>query len=746
MLERLSQLNTLYPRRVIGFWLVLFLLSIPFAGQLDSVLNNDPGLAPNSETERFVELIESEFVSETNYQLILTAEAKDDSASLKTLIEDLELTAQQIAELDSVKEVKTAQTEALIPNFEETRKLSLALIALNSNERDSAVNATRVILAGLATNDHLDYNLTGWPVIEHELQKVSQEDAKRAELIGLSLSLIVLFLVFGAVVAATLPILVAIMSISLSLAVLFFVGQVYPIASFGQLFVSLLGLATGIDYALLIVNRFREELEKGSSVQAAAKQTTLSAGKAVTVSGLTVLIALAALLIPPLAFIRSMGIASVTALFFSLAISITALPALLTLLGHNVNKFRLSRRPPGTRTREFWRQRAYLVMRRPWLWTSLGLGLLILLSLPALRIQVDFGGTRSIIGESNINQAASALSKLELDSLQRSIDVLIPFEDEGFFHPSNVRSVSQLTRTLSDLDNVDFVLSPLTTTGVPRLLVFQYYATQQSAISSPLKDLAQATVSKTGSHALIRIFPSTDNSPMAISQLIETLKNNLADQELSGILSGPYVIDREWAAALYGSFPLAIFLVYTATFILLGLAFRSLLIPLKSIILNTLGLGAAFGFITAVFQLGWFAPLVGLAQGLGFIETSVPIFIFAIVFGLSMDYEVFLVSRIYEGHRKGMSDREAVAYALSLTGNVISSAALIMVVVFVSFIFSQVVLIKTLSLGLTVAIILDATLIRSVLVPAVMSLAGRWNWWLPKPIANLAERFDFSHD
>lgn len=745
MLERLSQFNTVYPRRVIGFWLVLFLLSIPFAGRIDAVLNNDPGLAPNSETERFLEIIENDFLTETNYQLILTAEAKSETATIASLEANLETTAAKIAAVAAVKEVQTSKSEALIPSFDLERKVSLVLIALESNERNDAVKASNAILATLATDDQLSYNLTGWPIVERELQLVSQKDAKRAEVIGLSLSLIVLLLVFGAVVAATLPILVAIMSISLSLAVLFFIGQVYPIASFGQLFVSLLGLATGIDYALLIVNRFREELATGASAQEAAKQTTLSAGKAVTVSGLTVLIALAALLIPPLSFIRSMGIASVTAMFFSLAISVSALPALLTLLGHNVNKFKLSRREPGARTREFWRRRAYIVMRRPWLWSILGIVMLIILSLPALQMQVDFGGTRSIIGKNNITQAADALSKLELDSLQRSIDVLIPFE-EGFFEPSAVRDMSQLTRNLKELDNVDFVLSPLTTTGVPRLLVYQYYATAQNALDGPLKDLAQATVSQAGSYALLRVFPSTNNSPLAISQLIGTLERNLTELGLTGIFSGPYVIDREWAAALYGSFPLAILLVYTATFVLLGLAFGSLLIPLKSIILNTLGMGAAFGVITAVFQFGWLAPLMGLTSGLGFIETSVPIFIFAIVFGLSMDYEVFLVSRIYEGHRKGMSDKEAVAYALSLTGNVISSAALIMVVVFVVFIFSQVVLIKTLSLGLTVAIILDATVIRSILVPAMMSLAGRWNWWLPKPIANLAERVDFGHD
>ena len=747
MLKRVSYLSTHYPRRVLGFWALLLVLSLPLASRVGNVLTTESGWAPDSQAELSRDLIESEFATQTNYELIVAAQARAEDSSAADLREDFESLANDLQTLDEVSSIETAQSQSLIPEFE-TGGASLALIELSVTERDEVDAATTRIKNALPQNGLSEYFLTGGPAIEQEIQAVSKRDAFRAEVVGLSISLVVLTFVFGAVVAAALPLLVAVTSIVFSLAALYLAGLFAPIASFGITVVSLLGLATGIDYALLMVNRFREELgaDDASSVQAAAQRTVLSAGKAISVSGLTTLIALSALLIPPLAFIRSMGLACLIVMFFSVMVSVTALPALLTLLGKRVNWLRVTNKEPGTRTRSFWRARAEAVMRRPWLWTILGIGTLVLMSLPALRMQTNIAGVQGLTERTSAKRAQSVLESLNLDSLQASIDVLVDLGEDGFFYPSSVRAVSALTREAQNLPDVAQLLSPLTADSVPRLLLFQYYATREGALESPLNELVQTTVSEDGRYALLRVFPKSDLSPAAIAALIENLRSLSEDSDLSAIIGGRHVSDFEWARALYNSFPYAVALVYLSTFILLGLAFRSILIPLKSIFLNTLGVGAAFGVITAVFQMGWFAPLFGLSQGLGFVETSIPIFIFAIVFGLSMDYEVFLVSRIYEAHNEGLSDHEAVSHALSVTGSIISSAALLMIIVFAAFIPSNVVLIKTLALGLTVAVFLDATLVRSALVPAVMTLAGRWNWWLPAPLARLAKRVNLSHD
>ena len=759
MLKRISYLSTRYPRRVLGFWVFLLVLSLPLVSRVGSVLTTETGWAPDSQAKLTRDIVQAEFAAQTNYQLIIAAEAATSEISAATLSADLENLADDLRALPEVSSVETSASQELIPNFE-TGGSSLALLELSVTGRDAVDAATTRVKAALPQSGSSRYFLTGGPAVEQEIQAISKRDAFRAEVVGLSISLVVLTFVFGAVVAAALPLLVAVTSIAFSLAALYLAGLFAPVASFGITVVSLLGLATGIDYALLMVNRFREELgeepPKGKRRKAhekeleatikAVERTVLGAGKAVSVSGLTTLIALSALLIPPLDFIRSMGLACLIVMFFSVMVSVTALPALLTLLGRRVNWLRVTGQEPGTRTRAFWRRRAETVMRRPWLWTLLGIAALSIMTLPALRMQTNISGVQGLTERTSAKRAQGVLESLNLDSLQASVDVLVDLGERGFYYPSSVRSLSSLTRDTQDLDNVAQLLSPLTAGSVPGLLLYQYYATRESALDSPLAELAQATVSEDGRYALLRVFPEADADPAAIATLIQTLETLSGELELSTIIGGLHVSDYEWTRALYGSFPYAVALVYLSTFILLGLAFRSVLIPLKSILLNTLGVGAAFGVITAVFQMGWLAPLFGLTQGLGFVETSIPIFIFAIVFGLSMDYEVFLVSRIYEGHQQGMSDREAVSHALSVTGSIISSAALLMIIVFAAFIPSNVVLIKTLALGLTVAVFLDATLIRSALVPAVMTLAGRWNWWLPEPFAKLAKRVNLSHD
>ncbi len=745
MLKRIASFSSHYPKTVLFLWFCLFIVSLPLSLQVGSILSNDAGLAPNSQAHQVAAIITQDFVQQANYELIITAEALDSNLSAEELGTNLQVLAEAIRNLPKIRDVQTNREQPLIPTFDDSDN-SLMLIELGTTERDDILTVTEDIVSLLPDSGPLQFFLTGWPAIELELQAISARDALRAEVIGLSISLVVLVLVFGAVVAALLPILVAIMTIVLSLAMLFLVGQLGPIANFATTIISLLGLATGIDYALLMVNRYREELAAGFDPKTAAARTTTTAGKAVSVSGLTVLIALAALLIPPLEYIRSMGVSSIITMFFSVSISITVLPAIFTLLGHNINRLQISRKPPGTRSRQFWRNRARSVLKRPLIWTVTGIAVLLVLSLPALSMQVDFSGIRGLTEQTSATQAQAVLDDLQVSQYQRSIDLLVDFGERGFYHPASVRAISQLNRSASGIQDVEQVLSPMAAGNLPSLLLYQYYLTPESALNSPLEPLVNATVAQDGRYVLTRVFPTAYVSPAVIEGILHELRQTVNDQHLTVLWAGSHVTDHEWTQALYSSFPLAVLLVYLATFILLGLAFKSILIPLKSILLNTLVVAAAFGIITLVFQHGWLAPLFGISEGFGFVEAAVPIFIFAVVFGLSMDYEVFLVSRIYEAHERGLSDREAVTHALSVTGNVISSAALIMIIVFSMFIFSHVVLIKTLSLGLTIAVFLDATLVRSVLVPAVMDLAGRWNWWLPRPVARIAKRINFGHD
>ena len=734
------------PWRVLLFWGLLLLIALPFAARVGEVLTAQPDSPPRSVARAVQEVLLTDFAVQSKYSVVLLADAGARSVTDPRVETEFGNLVEAVRALPTVASVQDYREEGLLPLLSPDGSYGAAIVNLTADTREEAQAAVEEILPIKDQPQHFDLYLSGGPALSLELQRISERDVHRAEVYGLPLSLAVLMVAFGALLASGLPILIALLSVTLTFAVLYGLGQVFEFALFTQTIVTMLGLATGIDYALLIVNRFREELGRSGNPREAAAAATLTAGKAVAFSGCAVIVALGALLIPPLNFIRSIGIGGVTVLLMSVLVSVTALPALLTLLGHRVNWVRLTRREPGRRTRTFWRGWAERVTRRPLLWGATGTLLLLLLGLPALSMQVADPGARGMSRNTDAYRVLQGLQAADLEGLLTPYKVLLDFGGpDGFFHPSSVRAVSRYTREVETLTHVDQTFSP-TTADVPGFLLGQYYATRDLAERSPLGELTRATVSRDGRYALVQVVPDGAMSPAEGRALAGELQAAARNLELSAQVGGELIVNAEWNRVLYRDFPLAVGLIYLVTLVILGVTFRSLLIPVKSILLNTLTIAASFGVLTLIFQYGWGARLLGLSGALGFVDNSAPIFTFALVFGLSMDYEVFLVSRIYEAHKRGETDRQAVAYALSATGGVITSAALIMIAVCGVFAFSDIILIKTLGLGLCVAIFLDATLVRMVLVPSVMTLAGRWNWWLPRPVAKLAKRVDLSHD
>ena len=746
MLRFLAHVVSRYPRWILAAWFLIAGVSLPLAARVGEVLTSRPDSPPGSVAERVTAVLEQRFAEVGDTAVVMVAQPQDGTVRDPAFQEPYQRVLADIREIPGVGAVQDAADVDAFDLVPADASYTAALVYLSSEEEQVRRRAVSSIRERFDEEEAIGFTLAGGPATVVEIEQVSARDAHRAELFGLPLSFVVLGIAFGALVASVLPLIVAATSIVVSLGALFLLGQVTEFAVFTQSVVTMLGLATGIDYALLMVNRYREELRGGESPRHAAARTTLTAGKAVSFSGLTVMIALSALLVPPLQYIRSIGFGTIIVLFVSVAVSLTALPAVLALLGHRVNWLRLTRREPGMRSRGFWRDRAYAIMRRPRFWTVTGCLVLAVLSLPAFRMQVADPGALGLSERTEARQTVAALTGLGLEGLLNPVDVLIDFGDDGFFTPSNVRALSRLERGIANLEEVDITISAMSGGSVPRLFLYQYYATPELARESEVAELVARTISQDDQLALIQVIPAGNLTPAESAQLREQIRAVAADLDLSVVIGGSAVWEAEWSQALFESLPLAVGIVYLVTLLVLGLAFRSLMIPIKSIVLNTLTVGAAYGVITALFQEGWLSQLVGLQAGLGFIDTSAPLFIFAMVFGLSMDYEVFLVARMYEAHERGLSDREAVATALASTGGVITSAAAVMIVVFSLFILSEVVLIKTLGVGMAVAVLLDATLVRLALVPAVMTLAGRWNWWLPGPLARLAERVDLRHD
>jgi RND superfamily putative drug exporter len=766
MFEALARLVTSYPRRIVGLWLALAVLALPFSLRAPGTMTADTGGVENSRAAFVRDLVEENFAGQDAYNLLLVI---DGGSSLGVGDPGFETAYERI-----YSRLTASGLVAGILDYRQPGALTLqsgdgryavAVLGLSAKSDELAKEAVGLIrainkevLEGTPGATPAVY-VTGVSAVVKDMEDLTESDTRRAEVIGLPLSLIILLIAFGAAVAASIPILVGVLAITLTMAVLFVVGQFVTVSIFATSVVTMLGLATGIDYALLMVGRFREELKghgtnstKGPSAQEAAIITTQTAGRAVAFSGLTVMIALCALLIPPLPFIQSLGAGGIIVLFFSMSLSVTLVPALLTLLGERVNRLKVVRGEPGARSRAFWRRWGEFVLRRPLLFAGAATLALLLLTAPALRMELGFTGARGLSTRAESRLALDGLTAVGLIGALQTFDVLIDFGDpeegaRGVYHPLSLRSITALSRAAAELDNVREVVSA-TTAPVPGVLLRGYFATQETALKSPLAELARATVSENGRYALVRVYPSGETNPSEGQRLANDLEALVRAQGLGAVsqIGGEYQGQLEWTEALYGRFPLAVALIFAATFILLGVAFKSLVIPLKSILLNTLTVGAAYGLLTLVFQEGFLIRLTGLPGGLGMVESTTPILVFAVIFGLSMDYEVFLVSRIYEGHRRGMTDREAVVYALATTGGVITSAALIMGVVFSVFIWAGVTSMQTVGFGLAVAVILDATLVRMMLVPTVMVLAGRLNWWLPGPLRRALKGLSITHD
>jgi RND superfamily putative drug exporter len=743
----LAKLVSHRPRLVLAIWLAAVLAALPFAARVGEVLHAQPNVPPSSVPEQVRRILAKDFQQSNDYNVVLVSSSSSSRLGEPEFDRVYARAVSAIEGIPGVTGVRDYRRSRGLQLIGDDGRYLVSLIGIRAASAQEAKQIAEDIKLATEHARGLNFSLAGGPASLAELEDISERDTRRAEIYGLPLSLVVLVFAFGALVASGLPLLVALVSITLSFAALYGLGQFMAFAVFAQSIVTMLGLATGIDYALLMVNRFREELRNGHSPRQAAEMTASTSGRAVTFSGVTVLIALTALLVPPLAFIRSLGVATMVVLALSILVSTTALPALLALLGHRVNSIRVTRREPGLRSRSFWRRRALLILRHPWAWAVAGAFALLLLSVPAIQMEVADPGARGLSPRTDARKVVAALEGVGLEGMLKPLEVLVDFgETTGFYNPSSQRRLSRLGRLLQEIPEVGEVYSAMTVDAMPTLMLYQYYATPQVALSSELRDLVTATVSEDGRYALVSVFPLGNLPPHAVSELRASVGQAIETAGVNALVGGASIFEAEWTRLLYRSFPLAVALVYLGILVVLGLAFRSLLIPLKSIALNTLTVASAYGVITLIFQEGWLAGLFGVPGGLGYVDSSAPLFIFAIVFGLSMDYEVFLVARIYEEHRQGLSDRDAVVSALSSTGGVITSAAAVMIVVFSSFIFSEVVLIKTLGLGLALAVLLDATLVRLALVPAMMFLAGRWNWWLPAPMARFADRVGLSHD
>jgi putative drug exporter of the RND superfamily len=530
-------------------------------------------------------------------------------------------------------------------------------------------------------------------------------------LIGGVGALVILLFVFGTIPAMLTPILIAVASILNTFTLVWALTYITDVSIIVQFLVALVGLGVAIDYALLMIFRFREELRHGRDVDTAVVETVTHAGRSVIVSGSTVAIGLLSMVIIPIPVIRSIGIGGLLIPTVSVIVAITMLPALLSLLGHRINSMRVMPKKivEGTDLEAgFWWRWAHLVMRRPVAIGALGLAIVGLLLVPA----------------ANLNPAEAQAKDLAGAKTADAVVGLNELRDSGI-SPGVTKPFVILAERNPGTEALDKVVARLQ--------------------STPGIDGASAPVAwRKGNSALVEAIPSQDGAAKPVRHTISRLQDDVLPQLESQIgghinltLGGVAAEDRDFVHAVYGKFPYVLAFVILLTFVLLMRAFRSVFLAVKAVILNLISLAAAFGIIVFIFQEGHGSEAIWNVHATDAIISWIPLMIFAFLYGLSMDYEVFMVARMREAYDETGQTTDSIALGLARTGKLVTSAALVLMFAFFVLSTSPGTDIKQFGIGLAAGIIFDATIIRGLLVPSIMRVAGKWNWWLPPPLARV---------
>jgi RND superfamily putative drug exporter len=581
--------------------------------------------------------------------------------------------------------------------------------------------------------------LTGAPAFYSDLDKVSQNDLRRAELIAIPFALIALLFVFGSVVATGIPLIVGALSVAGVLGAIFLVAHVVNLSIFVLNLTTMLGLGLAIDYSLFMTSRFREELDR-QSIAGAVETTVRTAGRAVFFSGLTVLIGLAGLAFFDFMFLRSVGIAGALVVLFAVIGALTLLPAVLGIIGHNINRFSVYRR--RRETGRFWLWVSHLVMHRPWTVLTLVVLFIGLLGIPFAHVNLS-SSDASVLPESTESRQGWDMLTSKFGNGTTSPFVIAIESQDSITAPEHIASLYHFTRELAADPHV-WQISSIVTLD-PRISLAQYQDLYALAAANPGQSSESTLSQMAGPHATaIYVYTQLLPESAGAKDLLHTIRSIQPGPGLTMKVDGGTAEIVDAVDVLYGDFPLAIAIIIAATYLALLVQFRSILLPLKAVIINTLSIVASYGALVFVFQDGHFSGLLGFTP-LGFVEAALPVLMFCLLFGVSMDYEVFLLSRMREVWDQTGDNREAVALGLARSGRIITGAALIVVVVTASFVSAEVVIIKALGLGIAIAVAIDATIIRALLVPATMRLLGHLNWWAPKFVLRALPKHQFEH-
>jgi putative drug exporter of the RND superfamily len=727
---------------VIAFWIAVAAFAVPRASRVHAVLDVEGRPMLASESHEAAVLTRQEFAQPFTHFFAIAVQGPMpvDSPPYRQVLSTLSATAR--AE-PYIAQVFSSQNTADSSLVSADRRATFIIAAVKNANADTATDLTPAFRAAihhaadrLAARPDYEISVTGGPALDFDIRTVSKEDADWGERRALPLAALVLVLAFGALVAATLPLVVGLLAITCGLALVHVASSFLPMSVFVLNIVTMVGLGVGIDYSLLIVTRFREELNRGLRRRDAAQRTIQTAGRAVVTSGLTVVVGFASLFVAPVMETRSVAVGGVIVVSVAVLLSVTLLPAALALLGRAIDAPRgLARRLAWYHAPTGWERWARTLGKHPWRASLIGLAIAALVTWPLANIKIGLPragwfpeGTESAAG-------AHLLDRVGTRGVLQPINIVVQAPAGGKIVGTRyLRGLRRLADSIAGDPRVANVRSAITLQRGMSMLQYSILYSDLERARERYPELLGTYLSRDARTTRMTVILADSTSITGSMDVVRRIRV-LRDRGIPGLdsvrvlLSGFQAASVDLQDTLLRRFPLLIALVLVITAVAMLIAFESVFVPIKAVVMNCLSVAGAFGLIVLVFQHGVGGRLFGLEGPTGAIYVLVPVLVFAVVFGLSMDYEVFLLARIKEAFDRSGRNSQATMEGLSATATVITSAAAIMIIVFGTFAFSRVLAVQLFGFGLAAAVLLDATLVRMVLVPAFMHIAGDWNWW-----------------
>lgn len=737
------------PAVVVGIWLVVVAVAGVFAARLPAILRGGTDPIAGSPSERVERELVRNFGEGVFYQYLLVVNSAELSAGDPRFSDAAKRVSNAVGGLSVVRTIETPWNSSRPELIGRSGHTVLMVVTPNINaylEADRFLAALRSAIAAAHAPPALTIEITGATAAIHAIDVESSSDLVAAERIGLPLTLIVLLVVFGAPLAALLPIVLAVIALWIGFAGLYALHGWTPVTVFAENVVSMIGLGVGVDYSLFVVNRFREETAAGRTPVEAAATATRTAGHSVLLSGVTVAVGFLALFMVRAPFLHTIALGGVFVVAGAVTASLTLLPALLVLLGPALHWPRrlVPAAIAGDRRRRFWVAWAGAVMRRPWVALVISSLVLLVFVLPVTRLKSWNVGAAHLPAEDEARRGYERL-KAEFASGWMSPVIVLLKAPPGhtLWDDSSRRAVVALgdslaldsrSGTVVGLHQVLDLWDALQFTSPTDAPAAADTASPLARLPEALRVVARRVSSDDGRVGILALMtPGPPEDPKTMAYVRELRARHWPGLEAAGLTvqwGGFASVLVDFDREVFGRLPWVVVGVVLITFVVLALLFRSLVIPLKATILNALSVLAAYGFLVLLFQEGVGAHLIGLEPP-GGLNAFVVLMLFTILFGLSMDYEVFLLSRIREEYLTSGDNAQAVALGLGNTARIITSAALVMISIFAAFGFTRLIPTRQFGLGLAFAVAIDATLIRLVLVPALMAVSGRWNWWWP---------------